>query len=43
VLHFGRVLEATVSDSSQKLGLEDEITEIGSVDAHIVTPVDRET
>lgn len=37
-LTFGGVLEAAVYDGSQQLGLEDEVAEVGRVDAHIVAP-----
>jgi hypothetical protein len=39
VLHFGRMLETTVHNSTEALRLENEILETGSMDTDIVTPV----
>jgi hypothetical protein len=38
VLHFGRMLEATINDRAQQLGLEEEILEARRVDGHICFP-----
>ena len=36
VLHFGRVLETGIHNRTEQFGLEEEILESGSVNAHVV-------
>jgi hypothetical protein len=38
-LTFGRVLKTTVHNRAQKLRLEHEVLEVGSVDTYVVSPV----
>lgn len=35
---FTRMLESTVDDGAEQLRLEDEVSEVGRVDAYVVTP-----
>ncbi len=37
-LTFGRVFKSAVNNGAKKLGLQNKISEIGSVDTNIVTP-----